>query len=285
MKEANIENLEFIEKYNQIKKSGKNYMTLFIDNIRLYNRKINFTIESDKLWVEKLLLKNDLLKLCTQLPDMKFIIFTGFEDTPIDEYIFNKIPDNVLNIFAANAISFNKKVIPIPYGLKRKMNTGDNNLEILSSFINNDKTLPNNLLYINHLISNNVSVRGNINNMFSDKHWATVNAKRLNYNLYLQKLKQHKFMISPIGNAIDCDCHRNWELFYLKRVPVVKNCNYLKHLFEGYPVLFVENFSDVTESLLIKNNHLYEEALKIDSKKLDLEILFNLYIKKSITKI
>ena len=37
MKDANRSNNEFIKKYEIIRDSGKGYMTLFIDNIRLYN--------------------------------------------------------------------------------------------------------------------------------------------------------------------------------------------------------------------------------------------------------
>ena len=121
MKEANESNLEFINKCEEIKMDGNDVMTLFIDNIRLYNRDIKFVKDSDRPYVNDLLSKNDLLVLCAKFPDMNFIIFTGFEDTPIDDFIFNKIPENVLGIFAANSISFGGKVHPIPYGLKRKI--------------------------------------------------------------------------------------------------------------------------------------------------------------------
>ena len=59
MKEANINNREFIEKYEFVKLSNKGYMTLFIDNIRLYNREIKFLKESDRPYVQGLLSKND----------------------------------------------------------------------------------------------------------------------------------------------------------------------------------------------------------------------------------
>lgn len=281
MKEANIDNKEFIQKYVSIKESGRNYMTLFIDNIRLYNRDIKFLKSSDKDYVHGLLKKNDLLELCSFFTDMNFIIFTGFEDTPIDEFIFDKIPNNVLTIYAANAICFGGKVVPIPYGLKRRMFQSDNKLDILLSSLS-DNTEPNKLLYINHTISNNVSERGDIHKSFVDKSWATINMEQLDYVSYLKKLKEHKFMISPHGNAIDCDCHRNWELFYMKRVPIVKKCEYLECMFKDFPVLFVNDFSEVTEELLIANNHLYEEALKIKFNKLDLNILFKSYINASL---
>ena len=283
MKEANIDNQEFIDCYTKIKNSGRNYMTLFIDNIRLYNREITFIKDSDKDYVYGLLKKNDLLKLCSFFTDMKFIIFTGFEDTPIDEYIFDKIPDNVLTVYAANAICFGGKVVPIPYGIKRRMNSSDNKMDILLSSLD-DNTEPTKLLYINHTISNNVSERGEIHKPFIDKNWATINLSPLDYVSYLKKIKEHKFMLSPNGNAIDCDCHRNWELFYMKRVPIVKKCKYLEHMFKGLPVLFVNDFSEVTEELLNEHNYLYEEALNINNNNLDLDIMFKLYLNNSLNE-
>ena len=57
--------------------------------------------------------KNDLLWLCNHYEGLKFIIFTNLEDTPIDEYIFNSIPENVLCISAVNAIAHGGKVLSL----------------------------------------------------------------------------------------------------------------------------------------------------------------------------
>ena len=94
--------------------------------------------------------KSDLLSLCKNFPDMKFIIFTNLEDTPIDEHIYEAIPDNVLCISAVNATTFGGKVIPAPYGLQRKMHPNDNRNEDIKSAM---KALPKNppgLLYVSH---------------------------------------------------------------------------------------------------------------------------------------
>ena len=85
MKKANINNKEFLEKYDEAKRNNKEYMTLFIDNIRLYKRPIEYSdwmhlkpvSPSDRKWLNGML-DEDLLDLCSQLPDMKFIIFTAF---------------------------------------------------------------------------------------------------------------------------------------------------------------------------------------------------------------
>jgi len=84
-------------------------------------------------------------------------------------------------------------------------------------------------------------------------------------------------MICPIGNAIDC--HRNWEVLYMKRVPVMKKNKYLEHLFNDFPVLFVESYEDITEELLIKNNDLFEKVVNLDLNQLNLNCTYNKYFK------
>ena len=270
MKEANLLNLEFVEKVFEIKKI-RNYMTLFIDNIRLYKRHIVEVKESDRPYVENLMKKNDLLSLCSQFPDMKFIIFTNLEDTPTDEYIFDSIPENVLCISAVNAIAHGGKVIPAPYGLQRKMHPGDNRSEQILDFMDL-KVNPTLLLFVCHNDSTS-SERKGIKKLFSDKLWAHVSDRQLDYVSFLSILKKSKFMICPRGNAIDC--HRNWEVLLMRRVPIMKRHPYLEELFKDYPVLFVDKYSEVTEDLLIENDHLFQKTQEIDLHRLTLHGFFD----------
>jgi hypothetical protein len=108
-------------------------------------------------------------------------------------------------------------------------------------------------------------LREGINELFQNRNWATVDITPLDYNSFLTKIKKHKFMICPMGNAVDC--HRNWEVLYLGRVPIMRRSEYLEYLFKDFPVLFVNNYSDVTEELLLENEHLYQDALNIDINK------------------
>ena len=138
MKDASFLNIEFASKVFEIKKS-RDYMTLFIDNIRLYKRDIAEVKESDKPIVNAMMEKSNLLKLCGEFPEMKFIIFTNLEDTPLDEYIFDCIPDNVLRVCAANSVVWSEKVIPAPYGVQRRMNLNDDRIEVLQKYMNKEE--------------------------------------------------------------------------------------------------------------------------------------------------
>ena len=87
-------------------------------------------------------------------------------------------------------------------------------------------------------------------------------------------------MICPSGNAIGCECSRDWEVIYMRRVPVVKRSPYLEHIFKNIPVLFVDEFNDVTEELLINNDHLFEEMKNFDFTILDFKNIFDNTLKK-----
>lgn len=277
MKPANISNAEFLLKCLDFK--GK-VMSLFIDNIRLYNRPVEAKAGSDANWVSYLLTYNNLLDLCAQFPENKFVIFTSHEDTPTEESIKDKIPPNVLAIYATNAIYNDERVIPFPYGLQRQLGK-DNRLKIMKEEVLKDERLePTKLLYINCGLGDerNAKERVYLPN-FKDKEWATCrfdkDSKFFPYDKYrdfLDEIREHKFMICPQGHGIDC--HRNWESLYLRRVPVMKDCQYFRRLMKGFPVLFVDDWSQITEELLIASDYLYEEAQKMDLSKLDLKKVF-----------
>ena len=272
MKGANLLNTEFATKVFDLSKE-RSYMTLFIDNIRLYKRDIIEVKPEDKDYVFGLMEESNLLKLCGCYPMMKFIIFTNLEDTPIDEDVFDAIPDNVLCISAVNAIENGGKVIPAPYGVQREMSPRDNRIEQLENAMkaNIDPSLSK-LLYVNHNDSSHDD-RVGLKGMFRDEEWSNVDEQRVNYYHFLLNLANHKFILCPRGNAIDC--HRNWEVLYMRRVPVMKRDEYLEVLFKDYPVLFVDKYSDITKDLLLENEHLFQQAREMDLTRLTLRGFFD----------
>ena len=279
MKDANFLNTEFATKVFEVMQE-RDHMTVFIDNIRLYKRNIPSTKPQDLDYVNALMARSDLLDLCSNFSQMKFIIFTNLEDTPIDDFIVNKIPSNVVCISAVNAITHGDKVIPAPYGVQRRMNPDDDRIEQLTEWMEFDnKNNPNNLLYVSHNESSNAKRLG-IKNLFYDKDWAEVNEQRVAYHTFLSNLSDSKFMICPVGNAIDC--HRNWEVLYMRRVPVMTRDRYLEKLFENYPVLFIDKYSDVTEELLLANDDLFQQAQTMDLSDLTLPKFFDTIVDRYV---
>ena len=269
MEHANESNLEFIKKVN-----GNKFMTLFIDNIRLYKREILCATATDQMRVDRMMEEDDLLHLLAEimlLKETKFIIFCSNEDTPITEDIHSHIPPNVLAIYAANAVGYGGRLHPFPYGLQRKLDLYDTRHTIIQDAMSND-TKPKKLLYINHSEGTNLSERGNIRDMFSDKSYATI-SPRVGYTDYYNMIKDHMFMICPEGNAVDC--HRQWEVLSLKRVPIMKKNLYLQECYKDYPILWVDDYADITKTMLAENNDLVIKARNLDQNLLDLYPLFN----------
>ena len=77
----------------------------------------------------------------------------------------------------------------------------------------------------------------------------------------------------PEGNAVDC--HRNWEVLLLKRVPIMKRNPYLEECYKDYPILWVDDYADVNKSLLAENDDLFIKSRNLDINMLDLYSLFN----------
>jgi hypothetical protein len=87
--------------------------------------------------------------------------------------------------------------------------------------------------------------------------------KRGIYNLpfvrkhtYWKALLDHKFIISPEGNGIDC--HRHYEALMAGCIPIVEDNPLIRKKYEGCPILFTKNYLDIKESVLVK---IYEEML------------------------
>lgn len=277
MKKANIQNQEFKDALDICFRMGKRTMTLFIDNIRLYKRPLEYSdwlhmkpiSEQDKVWLSQFD-DEDLLKTLSQLfSNMKFIIFTAFEDTPLDEEVFNRIPQNVLAIYTANGVVFGGKVHPFPHGIERKMYEGYNHHELLLN-ATEANIEPQKALLVCH--RDDTGARGSIKDTFKGKSWATV-APKLEYEAYLSAIQNHKFILCPSGNGIESA--RNWETLYLRRVPIFKRHPYLEEMFHDFPCIFVDDWSEVTEELLEENEHLFKEAQEMDLNKLDLDYWFS----------
>lgn len=276
MKKANWYNIDFRKRICEL---NKEVITLFIDNIRLYKRPLEYSdwlhlksiSSQDRQWLNQFE-DEDLLNLlseiggCEGMRRFKFIIFTAFEDTPLDDYIWDKIPENVLAIHAANAVVFGGKVHPFPHGIERKMHSGYNHHEILHKMMETNVE-PTKLLFVAHRAD--TGARASIGSMFQDKPWATVT--HLPYEQYLREMQNHKFVLCPSGNGIESS--RNWETLYMGRVPIFKKHPYLRAVFNDFPVLWVNEFDEIDEKLLKNFEYLFD--VPYDRKKLDLVEQFN----------
>ena len=148
--------------------------------------------------------------------------------------------------YGQNSYSLNSNVFPIPIGFE--------NLRWESSFgtktewlgkVSNEDIEPNLLVYLNCNSNTNIKERGECYNFAKNSDFVTVDLPNLTYLEYLRKIKNHKFVLSPRGNGLDC--HRTWEILMMKRVPVIKREGNLEQLYNGIPVLFVDQWEDLNK--------------------------------------
>lgn len=277
---ANIFNAKFLMKAKGFE--GR-VMTLFIDNIRLYGRALEFSgahAQRDAEFISYLMQTNDLLNLCGQLPKNKFIIFTSHEDTPIDDRI--QLPENVLKIYAVNALYNNNRIIPFPIGLQRQIGENDTRLEMMEKSIDIFLDQPNKLLYINCGIERNPE-RAPLAK-FETNDWCTTRFDKDSkffpyerYNEFLSELRDHKFVACPKGHGYDT--HRIWETLYMRRVPVMLEHPYFYKLLKDFPIYWVDHWFDLTEEKLKLREDLYQQAQTMDMNKLDLTQIYNQCVK------
>jgi hypothetical protein len=79
------------------------------------------------------------------------------------------------------------------------------------------------------------------------------------------------FVASPHGNGLDC--HRTWEALCLGCIVIVKS-SALDELYNDLPVLIINNWSDITESLLLQTIEKFKNS-KFLFEKLSLEYWMN----------
>jgi len=179
----------------------------------------------------------------------------------VDEFVcYNKW-------YGQNSYSLNPNVFPIPIGFE--------NLRWESSFgpktewlgeVSDEDIEPNSLVYLNCNINTNIKEREECYNFAKNCDFVTVDLPNLTYLEYLRKIKNHKFVLSPRGNGLDC--HRTWEILMMKRVPIIKREGNLEQLYNGIPVLFVDQWKDLnklnletlyTEFSFENQNYLYTD--------------------------
>ena len=92
--------------------------------------------------------------------------------------------------------------------------------------------------------------------------------ERIEFKDYLKQMAQSVFTLSPKG--LGPDCYRTWESMLVGSIPIVRTSQ-LDPLYEGLPVLIIDDWQQLTEEFLEKK---YKE---ITSKKYDINRLYTEY--------
>ena len=213
---------------------------------------------------------DDLFYLLKKLNNVKNLkLITHQTDLLITKSIFMKKPNSISEWYSINVGYKDDNLIPIPIGIANEYSSKNVQTKDLKLIEFNNKE---NILYVNFNENTNKKARKDLYKLFSNKDWALVKNFNLAIGEYNMDIGKFKFILSPWGNGIDT--HRFWEALYSGSIPVT-TYHPTYEASSGLPVLFVENYNQITRKYLedyINNMSNY----KIDRRKLDILYWFEL---------
>jgi len=186
----------------------------------------------------------------------KYIFISHNSDAALTDTHTHFLNDKkVLKWYTQNKAINHKKLFTLPIGIANQQYS-HGNLELLNQIIDNSFNKQY-LVYKNFDIHTNFQTRSYIDHITTQN--GILMSSKLDQTNYLAKLAKSIFCISPPGNGIDC--HRVWECLYLNTVPIIQydNCyEQFKHL----PILFIDDWKDVTIEFLNKSINAFQPSLK-----------------------
>lgn len=183
-----------------------------------------------------------------------YILITHYWDTSINgQFAFLLNDPKIIAWFAVNVDNYrHPKLFTIPLGVDVKHGKWKAIENVRNKTAKDKKKY---LLYMNFTLNTCRYERGKVNQLFFNKPYCfKPEGKKL--EPYLQDVAASKFVLSPRGAGLDT--FRTWEALYMGSIPVVRTSS-LDILFEGLPVLIIDNWEEIDEQFL---NEKYAEFSK-----------------------
>ena len=237
------------------------FLSLASNYVSRYGKKITYDPKENIIF-----LHGDNMTLFMQdiLPNInyKFTLITHDADAPITtDYLPILENHHLIKWFGMNCHIMHRKLQPVPIGMANECWPHGNKDTMLK--IINKKNTKSNLAYCNFDPHTNIGERSHALSQLRECNFVDFDFAKHSYEDYLDKLSTYKYVISPPGNSVDC--HRIWESIYVGTIPIV-----IKSIpmvfFKDCPILFVNDWNDVTQDFLNLNykKTLYNEITKSD---------------------
>lgn len=210
---------------------------------------------------QAILAAKDYINVSIPAANYKDCNITDEYSIKIDAYTiatFNKIPQNVVTWFCANADFFHPVLQFIPYGAN--IDTESNG--ILKYYKKpEDKTK---LVYVNFRL--NSSYRKTLLDFFQHYKYdfMTLRTESIDVDTYYQELSEHKYAIVPEGNGIDS--YRFIESLAVGTVPIVMSSRWAYNAYvAGFPIAPIHNLHLFNEETFkITEEHKLHDKLNGD---------------------
>ena len=185
-----------------------------------------------------------------QIPLSKNLVI-GHSDYSVTDESLKDIEYSM--ILCVNNQSHDPKIHSLPLGLTNpSLGLTFSQHDVLSQIQPQDKS---NLLYLNYNPNTYLEERQGLWDTMKNKQWVKCKQPDTSpdgFKNYLCDLAQSKFVACPRGNGIDT--HRLYESLYMKSIPIVKKNDIVYHNMMDLPILFIDDWNQVTEEYL---NHMY----------------------------
>jgi hypothetical protein len=201
----------------------------------------------------------------------KIVLITGNSDYSFD---YSKLmcvlnsstqEKKIIRVYAQNVTVVHPLVVPVPIGIIDEVidvfsNVSGNSdhFSKLNSAYYKEKILKP---YMNFSIWTNPTERQNLFNKFENKTWVIKRNSNISQLEFFKELTTYFYSFSPAGNGIDC--HRTWECIYSGVIPIIRTTQAMQH-FSALPILYVNEWDEVTEDLLIKSYPYFKQLLEAE---------------------
>lgn len=238
-----------------------------------YDSSINLTdIDNDTVFCKTESALQEFFQIMRNSPHLRRRVVTHNSDLEIDANLTALRPQNVTKWYAVNSIHVDPNIIPVPLGIANGYCNITTKIHHIKSV--DTKRNRNKLLYVNHRSWTCPAVRQPLMDSFVEKDirgetWFTIGSNLRGQNeidrgggsnekvilSFLNEMVDHRFVLCPRGNGLDT--HRLWEAIYSRTIPITQYEDGHRN-FTDLPILFIRDWSEVTEDLLHKK---YEEFL------------------------
>jgi hypothetical protein len=193
------------------------------------------------------------------------VLVIGHSDNELTDEVVSRLKHPGLKrIFAVNATSTDPLVTPLPLGLTNNTQESDRhpvygNTDILHKVLQStpEPCSKTNLVYMNFDVGTFPLERQPVHDLFAPQDWVTVGSPLATLDAretFLRAMRTHSFVLCPRGNGLDT--HRLWEALYMGAIPIVHDPQGALRTFHDLPILFVNEWSDVTKEFLAEQEPL-----------------------------
>jgi len=179
-----------------------------------------------------------------------YILITHNADDCPDEFLHFLENNKIIKWFAQNIGRKHKKLHPLPIGFPNARYPHGNVNNVITILRKGCPPILSRhrpyLLYVNIRLTE--KRRLYLRQHFRQFPKVRFMAGQSSHLRYLHNMCMSKFVLSPVGNGVDC--HRTWEALAMGAIPIVQKSNISK-LYEGSPVLMVDDLLKVTKDDLM----------------------------------